>query len=168
MTPPYTPTPCTIPIAYPGGFQINDYYITGQPSDPQGLQAIAALGVKSVICLRDPSEPGFDFNEDSALLAMHISYTNVPFPHGIEQGDFDQRANLVRACLGAAQKPVLMHCSSGDRASALWAVHLFADCGVPRAAAIEDGHSTGLANPAFVTLVENYSLSGAAQRSAGA
>jgi len=153
----YTPAPCTIPIAYLGGFQIGDCYVTGQPADPQGLQAVAAAGVKSVICLRDPSEPGFDFNEDSALLALHISYTNIPIPHGIDQGDFDQRADLVRACLAVAQKPLLMHCSSGDRASALWAVHLFADCGLSKQEAIQYAHESGLANPAFVQLVLNYS-----------
>jgi uncharacterized protein (TIGR01244 family) len=157
MTESYDPELCTIPIAYLGGFQIGDCYVTGQPADPQGFQAIAAAGVKSVICLREPTEPGFDLHEDAALLAQHISYTNIPIPHGIEQSDFNQRADLVRACLAAAQKPLLMHCSTGDRASALWAVHLFADCGVPKEQAIQYGHQSGLANPAFVQLVQNYS-----------
>ncbi len=107
MTQNYTPVACTIPIAYLGGFQIGDCYVTGQPADPQGFQAIATAGVKSVICLRDPTEPGFDLNEDSALLALHISYTNIPIPHGIDQS-------------------------------------------------IQDGHLSGLANPAFVQLVQNY------------
>ncbi len=153
----YTPTQCVFPIAYLGGFQIGEFFIAGQPADPQGLQAIAAAGVKAVICLRDPMEPGFDFNEDTALLALHISYANIPIPHGIDQSDFDQRADLVRACIATAQKPFLMHCSTGDRASALWAVHLIADCGVPVAEAVNDAHLTGLANPAFVELVQNYS-----------
>jgi protein tyrosine phosphatase (PTP) superfamily phosphohydrolase (DUF442 family) len=109
------------------------------------------------MCLRDPAEPGFDFNESSALLTLHISYTNIPFPHGIEQSDFDQRAGLVRAWLASAPRPLLMHCSSGDRASALWAVHLAADLHVPIDQAIEDAHYSGLANPAFVKLVRHYS-----------
>jgi len=156
MTENYTPVAVTIPIAYLGGFQIGDYYVTGQPADPLGFQAMATAGVKSVICLRDPTEPGFDLNEDSALLALHISYINIPFPHGIDQSDFNQRADLVRASLAAAAKPLLMHCSTGDRASALWAVHLYADCGLPKEQAIQDGHLSGLANPAFVQLVQNY------------
>jgi uncharacterized protein (TIGR01244 family) len=152
----YTPVPCTFPIAYLGGANIGEFYVTAQPADPQGLQAIAAAGVKAVICLRDPTEPGFDFNESSALLALNISYTNIPFPHGIDQSDFDQRAGLVRACLAAAAKPLLMHCSGGDRASALWAVHLAADCGVPIESAIGYARLSGLANPAFVELVRHY------------
>ena len=38
-------------------------------------QAEGTPGVKSLICLRDPTEPGFDFDEDLALLALHISET---------------------------------------------------------------------------------------------
>lgn len=156
MSEKYTPVPRTIPIAYPGGFQIGDCYVTGQPADPSGLQAIAAAGIKAVLCLRDPTEPGFDFNESAGLLAAHISYTNIPFPHGIDQPDFDQRAGLVRAWLAAAPRPLLMHCSTGDRASALWAVHLSADLKVPTDTAITLAHESGLANPAFVALVRGY------------
>jgi uncharacterized protein (TIGR01244 family) len=152
----YTPILCAIPIAYLGGFKIGDCYVTAQPADPQGLQAVAAAGVKAVMCLRDPTEPGFDFNESSALLALQISYTNTPFPHGISQSDFDDRATLVRAWLVAAPRPLLMHCSSGDRASALWAVHLHADLGVSIDQALNDAHLSGLANPAFVSLVRHY------------
>ena len=36
------PTPCTFPIAYLGGARIGDCYVTGQPSDPPGVRAIAA------------------------------------------------------------------------------------------------------------------------------
>ena len=50
-----------------------------------------------------------------------------------------------------------MHCSSGDRASALWAVHLSADLGVPIDQAIEFARYSGLANPPFVDLVRHYS-----------
>lgn len=156
MSKQYTPTLCTIPIAYLGGFKIGDCYVTGQPADPQGLQAVAAAGVKAVMCLRDPTEPGFDFNESAALLALHVSYANIPFPHGISQSEFDDRASLVRAWLAAAPHPFLMHCSSGDRASALWAVHLHADLGIAIDQAINDAHESGLANPAFVTLVRGY------------
>jgi uncharacterized protein (TIGR01244 family) len=152
----YAPSPCTIPIAYLSGFKIGDCYVTGQPADPHGLQAIAAAGVQAVMCLRDPTEPGFDFNESTALLSRNISYTNVPIPHGIDQSDFDQRASLVRAWIAAAPRPLLMHCSSGDRASALWAVHLSADLGVPLEEAINDAHESGLANPSFVALARGY------------
>ena len=156
MTQNYTPQLCTLPIAYLGGFKIGDYYVTGQPSDPAGIQAIAQARITFVICLRDPNEPGFDTNEGPALDALKIGYINIPFPHGISQTDFNQNAAKVRACLNSARPPILMHCSTGDRASALWAVHLFADCGVPLEQAIEYGHESGLANPGFVQLVRNY------------
>ena len=153
----YLPTPCTFPIAYLGGARIGDCYVTGQPSDPPGVRAIAAAGVKAVMCLRDPSEPGFDFDESGNLHALGVGYTNIPFPHGIDQADFDLRADLVRGWLASAPRPLLMHCSSGDRASALWAVHLSADLGVPIDQAIEFARYSGLANPPFVDLVRHYS-----------
>jgi len=45
---------------------------------------------------------------------------------------------------------------AATEASALWAVHFFADCGLSKQKAIQCAHESGLANPAFVQLVLNY------------
>jgi protein tyrosine phosphatase (PTP) superfamily phosphohydrolase (DUF442 family) len=68
---------------------------------------------------------------------------------------FNIRAASVLAVLRQLPTPLLMHCSSGDRASALWAVHLIVDCGVSQADAITYATASGLA--VFLPYVQGYS-----------
>lgn len=58
------------------------------------------------------------------------------------------------AALALLPQPLLVHCSSGDRASALWAVHLIVDCGLSTADAISYAELSGLGE--FVPYVESY------------
>jgi uncharacterized protein (TIGR01244 family) len=158
----YTPVKVDAPVVTEGQncWQVGDFYLTAQPTDPEGLEAAGQLGVKSVVCLRDSSETAnppylpFDFSEDTTATALGMCFVNVPFPHGITQEQFDLRAGVVLAALDTLPRPLLMHCSSGDRASALWAVHLIRDCGLTNAQAIAYAEQSGLA--VFLPYVENY------------
>ncbi|HYE14134.1 MAG TPA: sulfur transferase domain-containing protein [Pyrinomonadaceae bacterium] len=159
----YNPVPVGAPIV-PAGLncsQVGDFYITAQPTDPQGIETANSLGVVSVVCLRDSAEtanppyPAFDPQEDATATSLGMNFVNVPFPHGMQQSQFDVRAGVVLAALDLLPKPLLMHCSSGDRASALWAVHLMEQCGLPQQEAIGLAQTTGL--KAFLSYVQNYS-----------
>jgi uncharacterized protein (TIGR01244 family) len=158
----YTPVWVDAPIVTTGQncWRIGDFYVTAQPTDPLGLETASQLGIQSVVCLRDPAEtanppyPPFDFSEDTTLTALGMSYVDVPIPHGISQSQFDLRAGVVLAALELLPTPLLMHCSSGDRASALWAVHLIVDCGLETADAIAYAEMSGLGE--FVPYVESY------------
>ena len=158
----YTPVPVDAPIVTPGQncWRIGDFYVTAQPTDPNGLETASRLGIQSVVCLRDSAEtasppyPPFDFSEDATLTALGMNYVDIPIPHGISQPQFDVRAGVVLAALERLPQPLLMHCSSGDRASALWAVHLIVDCGLSTADAIHYAEMSGLGE--FVPYVESY------------
>ena len=158
----YTPVWVDAPIVTAGQncWRIGDFYVTAQPTDPPGLETASQLGIQSVVCLRDPAEtanppyPPFDFSEDTTLTALGMSYVDVPIPHGISQTQFDLRAGVVPAALALLPQPLLMHCSSADRASALWAVHLIVDCGLSTADAISYAELSGLGE--FVPYVESY------------
>jgi protein tyrosine phosphatase (PTP) superfamily phosphohydrolase (DUF442 family) len=112
--------------------------------------------------LRDPLEqakgdvPGFNPQESSTLASLSIGYANVSFTPSMMQGDFNVQATTVRWLIKTGPTPLLIHCSSGDRASALWAVHLSADLGVSVADAIAYARESGLSNPTFVGFVEDY------------
>jgi protein tyrosine phosphatase (PTP) superfamily phosphohydrolase (DUF442 family) len=158
----YTPVPVDAPIVTPGQncWQIGEFYVTAQPTDPLGLETANGLGIQSVVCLRDSAETAnppylpFDFSEDMTLTTLGMNYVDIPIPHEISQTQFDVRAGVVLAALERLPQPLLMHCSSGDRASALWAVHLIVDCGLSTADAILYAEMSGL--DAFIPFVENY------------
>jgi protein tyrosine phosphatase (PTP) superfamily phosphohydrolase (DUF442 family) len=85
-----------------------------------------------------------------------MNFVNVPFPHStaLTQKLFDIRAGAVMAVLEQLPKPLLMHCSSGDRGSALWAVHLMDNCGLTKDDAINYAEMSGL--KVFLPYVQGY------------
>jgi len=157
----FTPTPVIAPIVTAGQncWQIRNFYLTAQPTEA-GLSVANDLGIKSVICLRDAAEPAkppylaFDAEEDTTLTALGMSFANIPFLHGMPHDQFNIRAGAVLAVLNRLPQPLLMHCSSADRASALWAVHLIVDCGLTKDEAISYAEISGLA--VFKPYVEAY------------
>ncbi len=138
------------------------WYVTGQP-EPDAYAQIASAGIGTVISLRLPNEtqPPFDVNEPSELYALNLTYSNLPIAHPMEQGLFDVMATM--AALGllfqGGDAPPLVHCSSGDRASAIFAVMLIATqlCPPAEALAFAQG-SLFLANPDVIANVQNYSV----------
>ena len=160
----YTPVKVDAPIVLAGQncWQVGDYYITAQPTE-SGLSVARGLGIQSVVCLRDATEGTnppylpFDAQEDLTLTSLSMSFANIPFPHSttLTQELFDIRAAAVLTVLGQLPKPLLMHCSSGDRASALWAIHLMVNCGLTKQGAIDYATLTGL--QVFLSYVQNYS-----------
>ncbi len=159
----YNPVKVDAPIVLPGQncWQVGDYYITAQPTQA-GLSVANGLGIQSVVCLRDATEGSnppylpFDAEEDMTLTSLGMNFVNIPFPHSatLTQELFDIRAAAVVAVLGQLPKPSLMHCSSGDRASALWAIHLMVNCGVTKQEAINYAEISGL--KVFLPYVQGY------------
>lgn len=165
----FTPVKVSAPIVTAGQncWQIGNFYVTAQPTEA-GLAVAKTLGIQSVICLRDALETTylqylpFDPEEDRTLTtSLGMSFANIPIPHSptepqfnISQPQFNIRAGSVLAVLNQLPQPLLMHCSSGDRASALWAVHLIVNCGVSLADALAYAEVSGLAT--FKPYVENF------------
>jgi protein tyrosine phosphatase (PTP) superfamily phosphohydrolase (DUF442 family) len=165
----FDPVKITAPIVTAGQncWQVGDVYLSAQPTEA-GLTVAHNLGIKSVICLRDALETAFqqylpfDLQEDRTLTTtLRMSFVNIPFPHSptnpnfnIPQDQFNIRAGAVLAILNRLPRPLLMHCSSGDRASALWAVHLIVNCGLTTAQAITYATISGLA--VFTPYVKKY------------
>ncbi len=126
-----TPSTCSLDV-YNGCRQIGtQLYVTGQPY-PDGYMQIANAGVKWVVCVRNPDEttstPPFDNNEAESLLQNAVLYVNVPVTHGMPQGAFNDAATVavLQMLILQAAGPLLIHCSSGDRASAVYAVAMIA------------------------------------------
>jgi uncharacterized protein (TIGR01244 family) len=90
----------------------------GQPS-PEGLVRLKGLGFRTVVNLRLATESGF-VDEKATVEAQGLRYVHVPLT-AASLSDADVAA--VRAVIDdPAAAPVLVHCASGNRVGAVWAV----------------------------------------------
>jgi protein tyrosine phosphatase (PTP) superfamily phosphohydrolase (DUF442 family) len=161
-------------VAYSGArIVFGGLYVTGQPSrEAYPWMAQAPAGIKTVICVRSPTEtapafppyppvPPFDPQEGTELGNLGVSYTNqFVIERTMPQLDFDTKATQAAWKMLRAQEnrdPVLIHCSTGDRASSVFAVLLMLVFGVSNADVID--YCTNcllLANADVIKLVRNY------------
>jgi len=111
----------------------------GQPS-AAALEAAAKAGYKSVIDLRVPTEDrGFD--EKSTVERLGMSYVSVPVDGAA--GVTFANAGQLDKLLAELPKPILLHCSTGNRVGALLALRAKAG-GMDDRAALELGVANGL------------------------
>jgi len=111
----------------------------GQPN-AVALEAAANAGYKAVIDLRGLREDrGFD--ERAAVERLGMSYVSLPV-EGAAGVTYENAAELDRL-LAELPKPVLLHCSSANRAGALLALRAKLN-GADDAEALELGVAAGL------------------------
>lgn len=163
-------------VAYSGARVVfGGLYVTGQPStDAIAAMATAPSNVKSVICVRSPNEtkpvsppyppvPPFDpAREKADCERAGMTFTNeYVITRDMQQRDFDRIATAAAlAMLRNSQglRPALVHCSTGDRASSVFAVLLIIVTGVSNADVVDYGKNCLLlANDQIISLVQNYS-----------
>jgi protein tyrosine phosphatase (PTP) superfamily phosphohydrolase (DUF442 family) len=167
---PFVAAPFSLPVAGPC-FQVSGnntvYYVSAQPiyqsptSNP--YVSIAQAGILSVLSVRDPEEyiqppVPFDLTEADQLILNSVTYSNVPLPHiAMTQAQFNSQACNVATVINSWTPPLLVHCSSGDRASAAFAVFMIQFCGYTNAQAVAFATgSLALKNPGFVQYVTDY------------
>ena len=112
---------------------------TGQP-DAQVLQKIADAGFVAVIDLRTAEEDrGMD--EQAEVERLGMQYVSLPIA-GSADMNFDNAARLDRL-LADIDGPVLLHCGSGNRVGALFALRAGLQGGSD-AEALETGRVAGM------------------------
>jgi uncharacterized protein (TIGR01244 family) len=115
-----------------------------------GLGLLKELGFKSILDLRTAAE-GTD-QEAAEAATLGLAYHNIPIgsaPPTAEQ--LDRFAQLVEA---GDSYPLLIHCASGNRVGAVWAVYRMAR-GVPLEEALLEGRTIGM-QPAREPQVMEY------------
>jgi len=121
----------------------------GQPTGEQ-VQLAAEDGYKTVLDLRTPQEPR-DFDEKEAARQNGLVYVNVPVnPATLDQATIDRFLMAMRK----AQKPVLIHCSTGSRVGALWYAWLVLEKGKAPAEALAKAKAAGLRQPELKERIE--------------
>ncbi|UJP06033.1 MAG: protein tyrosine phosphatase family protein [Nitrosomonas sp.] len=106
-----------------------------------GVPALAATGIKTVIDLRTKNEGTAE--ERSLVDGAGMIYVNIPTTvAGITKEQLAEFAKVMES----VQRPLLIHCGSGNRASAMWASYQITK-GMDPEAALENARKTGLRPP---------------------
>ncbi len=116
--------------------------IAGQPSDGD-WKHLHRMGFRTVVNLRTDAEGA----ERERLLvnSSAMQYFHVPVDGtGVAPRHADAVAKIVE---DAYNGRVLVHCSSGNRAAAVWAIYLARHRGVARDQALAAGESAGMTKP---------------------
>lgn len=117
--------------------------IGGQPT-PADLAQASAAGIEVIVNLRGPGEAN-DFDQAELIEALGMSYVRLP----ISNADDLSRENVAafgEILENLGDRPALMHCASGNRVGALFALHAGMFEGKDTEAAIEYGRERGLGN----------------------
>jgi len=115
--------------------------IAGQPTAKQ-LKAAGKAGYKTVIDLRPLAEDrGFD--EEKAVRKAKMEYANI----GVNPETLDAPTiKYFMTVLTNAERPALIHCSSGNRAGGLYYAWLVLENGIPEEQAMAQAQAAGLSS----------------------
>ncbi len=116
--------------------------LTGGQPTPEQLEQAQAAGYKTVINLRTINEPGA-WNEASKVAELGMHYINIPVAG--KSGLSKENANaLMNAIQEHAEHPVMVHCGSGNRIGALFAIDAKFNKKQTTEEAIKTGINSGL------------------------
>lgn len=115
-----------------------DLLVGGQPSEEQ-FARMADAGYRTVINLRTPGEPQVPGEE---IEALGLIYVSLPVDHPEEIDE--EHARALSAALAEAERPVVVHCGSGNRVGALLALEAHHVEGKPAEEALAEGLASGL------------------------
>lgn len=125
--------------ATPGALSGWDYVSTDQP-DRDVLVAAAEAGYAAVVDLRTAGEDrGID--EPGTVESLGMRYVSLPI--GPPSDVTFENARELDRILAGIDGPVLLHCQSGNRVGALFALRA-SEKGAGNAAALEAGREAGL------------------------
>jgi tyrosine-protein phosphatase SIW14 len=121
---------------------VNDHvYRGGQPSDA-GFQALAKIGVKTVLDLREPDSRSQA--EKKVVEAAGMKYVNIPF-YGISTPSAAQVANALSILSNKDNGSVFVHCRRGsDRTGTVIAAYRVSHDGWNNAKALDEAKGYGM------------------------
>ncbi|MFN0057624.1 MAG: beta-lactamase hydrolase domain-containing protein [Planctomycetota bacterium] len=132
---------------------LDDVYLASQPAAADFEQA-AANGIRTILNLREDGEVT-EFDEPALIAKLRMNYVSLPFkgPGALSDEILDRARALLR---DREKRPILIHCSSGNRVGAIWFAHRSLDAGLSWEAALEEARTVGLKTPALEARVKAY------------
>jgi len=132
--------------------QLGGFMLASQPGEEDFREA-AERGVRTVVDQRKSTEQrGFD--EITVVQSLGMTYVNPSFskPEELTDAMFAQTREVMRS----AERPILMHCASGNRTGATWLAYRVLDDGVEFDEALAEAKSVGLTSPEYETKARQY------------
>ncbi len=115
--------------------------------DGKAIQELIKHNFHTVIDLRTVQE-GAD-KERIALKKTDMEYFNIPVTR---EGIDESQLAAFKEVLAQASSPILLHCSTGNRAGAMWTVYQLSE-GIPADRAFKEGRSAGM-NEAMAEIIK--------------
>ncbi len=127
-------------------------FLASQPAADDFRQAKQG-GVKTVINLRKPDELK-EFDEPKLTGELGLRYINLPWNSADELTDavFGEGRKL----LNEAERPILLHCHSGNRVGAIWLAWRALDGGLSYEDALAEARTVGLKAPPLEAKARDY------------
>jgi uncharacterized protein (TIGR01244 family) len=126
----------------PQKVQPSDQFLIGGQPDEAALRQAADAGIEVVVNLRGPTESA-EFDQGQLVAELGMTYMRLPI-----SGADDLTPENVRAFGGFLEvigdRPALLHCASGNRVGALFALHAGLTEGMETEAALALGREHGM------------------------
>lgn len=132
---------------------VDGLYFSKQPDEATFAEA-KKHDVRVVIDLREPAET--DWDEAGAAKEAGLTYYNVAVAGSGSSFDAAAMQKISALVREHQDHGILLHCSSGNRASAWFAIHLVEDLGMEIEPALALAHKTGLDKPPVEARVREY------------
>jgi uncharacterized protein (TIGR01244 family) len=100
--------------------RLGDLLFGSQPT-PETLEELAKMGFKTILNTRGENELKWD--EKAKVESLGMRYVSIPMPYPIAEIK-DEWVEQLDNLLATGERPLVLHCSSGNRIAGLWAVWL--------------------------------------------
>jgi uncharacterized protein (TIGR01244 family) len=127
----------------------------GGATTAEALNELRRMGFRAVLNARLESEPSADVRQEGETVrSLGMTYLHIPFSADSPSSDaIDQ---FLEAVGNPAHHPIYMHCSTGNRVSALWFVKRVLRDGWPQDKAMAEAEAIGLTRPSLRDFVVQY------------
>jgi len=115
--------------------------LTGGQPTPEVLAAAAEAGYQTIVSLRPDGE--IDWDEAAEVERLGMNFVSLPIA-GVSDMGREAVGELEALLSDSEQKPVMIHCGSGNRVGALFAVKAFHLEGLDLEEALAVGRTAGL------------------------
>ena len=113
----------------------------GQPSKAQLAEA-KEKGYKTIISLRTRAETG-EWDEEKTVQGLGMKYISIPIGGASDLSSKNAKA-LISALSDPKDYPVMLHCASGNRIGALFAVDAGLNQNIAAEKALQIGRDSGM------------------------
>jgi protein tyrosine phosphatase (PTP) superfamily phosphohydrolase (DUF442 family) len=132
---------------------VGNIYFSGQV-DSDALHMARLQGITTVVNMRSSSE--IDWDEKSAAENLGLEYLNIPIAKDSNTFDPETIARLENVLRERPNMKILMHCSSGNRVAAWYAIHLVQQKNMARDDALAIARRNGLTKDSMIARVQTY------------